>query len=205
MHPQILGISGSPIKNSNTDRLIQAVLNSSGLESDFIKLSKLNVKPCIACLGCKKDNICKVNDDFPELAEKVRKADAIVVGGYAPYGSVDGFTKAFLERFWSFRHQKNLLKGKLVATILTGCVPDALATVNQSMARRRTSSWKDLRSFPFSESYPPADMALYYSDKSTLESSFFPSLSYSRTKNRTAPTMRAIVGPDQNALPHSFA
>ena len=26
MQPQIIGISGSPIKNSNTDRLIQAVL-----------------------------------------------------------------------------------------------------------------------------------------------------------------------------------
>ena len=120
MHPQILGISGSPIKNSNTDRLVQAVLNSSGLRSEFVKLSKINVRPCIACLGCKKDNICKVKDDFPELAEKVRKADAIVVGGYSPYGSVDGFTKAFLERLFSFRHQNGLNRGKLAAVIATG-------------------------------------------------------------------------------------
>lgn len=55
MQVQILGISGSPIKNSNTDRLVQAVLNSSGLSSEFIKLSKINVRPCVACLGCKKD------------------------------------------------------------------------------------------------------------------------------------------------------
>lgn len=44
MTPQIIGISGSPIKNSNTDRLIQAVLESSGLSSEFIKLSKINVR-----------------------------------------------------------------------------------------------------------------------------------------------------------------
>ena len=62
MKPQIIGISGSPIKNSNTDRLVQAVLESSGLTSEFVKLSKVNVRPCIACLGCKKDNICKVED-----------------------------------------------------------------------------------------------------------------------------------------------
>ena len=37
MHSQIIGISGSPIKNSNTDRLIQAVLESSGLSSEFVK------------------------------------------------------------------------------------------------------------------------------------------------------------------------
>ena len=120
MRTQILGISGSPIKNSNTDRLVQGVLDSSGLESEFVKLSKLNVKPCIACLGCKKDNICKVKDDFPELADKVRNADAIVVGGYSPYGSVDGFTKAFLERLFSLRHQNGLNRGKFAVVIASG-------------------------------------------------------------------------------------
>lgn len=120
MHPQILGISGSPIKNSNTDRLIQAVLEGSGLFSEFVKLSKINVRPCIACLGCKEDNICKVKDDFPGLAEKVRKAGAIVVGGYSPYGAVDGFTKAFLERLFALRHQNGLNRGKLAVVVTTG-------------------------------------------------------------------------------------
>jgi len=120
MQPQIIGISGSPIKNSNTDRLVQSVLESSGLTSEFVKLSKINVRPCIACLGCKKDNICKVKDDFPELAEKIRHAGAVVVGGYSPYGAVDGFTKAFLERLFSLRHQNGLNRGKLAVVVTTG-------------------------------------------------------------------------------------
>ncbi|MFZ0611575.1 MAG: flavodoxin family protein [Desulfobacterales bacterium] len=120
MHSQIIGISGSPIKNSNTDRLIQAVLDSSGLSAEFVKLSKITVRPCIACLGCKKDNLCKVKDDFPALAEKVRKAGAVVVGGYSPYGAVDGFTKAFLERLFSLRHQNGLNRGKLAVVVATG-------------------------------------------------------------------------------------
>ena len=95
MYPQILGISGSPIKNSNTDRLVKAVLEASGLKSEFVKLSRINVRPCIACLGCKEDNICKVKDDFPDLAEKVRRANALVVGGYCPYGSVDALPRPF--------------------------------------------------------------------------------------------------------------
>ena len=70
MRPQIIGISGSPIKNSNTDRLIQAVLESSGLSFEFVKLSKISVRPCMACLGCKKDNICKVKDDYPPNCPK---------------------------------------------------------------------------------------------------------------------------------------
>lgn len=120
MMTQVIGISGSPIKNSNTDRLVRAVLDATGLRTEFVKLSDINVRPCIACLGCKKDNVCKVKDDFPELAEKVRKAGAVVVGGYAPYGAVDGFTKAFLERLFSLRHQNGLNRGRLAVAVTTG-------------------------------------------------------------------------------------
>jgi len=38
---EILGISGSPIKNSNTDRLVKALLDATGLESEFVKLSRI--------------------------------------------------------------------------------------------------------------------------------------------------------------------
>lgn len=120
MNPQIIGVSGSPIANSNTDRVVKAVLEASGLSYEFVKLSKINVRPCIACLGCKKDNVCKVQDDFPALAEKVRNTNALVVGGYSPYGTTDGFTKAFLERLFSLRHQNGLNRGKLAVSIATG-------------------------------------------------------------------------------------
>ena len=120
MNPQVIGISGSPIKNSNTDRLIQSVLEATGLKTEFVKLSKINIKPCIACLGCKEDNICKVKDDFPALGEKVRAAGAVVVGGYSPYGAVDGFTKAFLERLFSLRHRNGLNRGKPAVAVATG-------------------------------------------------------------------------------------
>jgi multimeric flavodoxin WrbA len=120
MYPQVLGISGSPIKKSNTDRLVQAVLDASDLKTEFIKLSKIQVRPCIACLGCKEDNICKVKDDYPELAEKVRRVGALVVGGYSPYGAVDGFTKAFMERLFSLRHKNGLNRGKLAVVVTTG-------------------------------------------------------------------------------------
>ena len=68
----------------------------------------------------KKDNVCKVKDDFPELAEKVRHAGAVVVGGYSPYGAADGFTKAFLERLFSLRHQNGLNRGKLAVVVAAG-------------------------------------------------------------------------------------
>ncbi len=134
MSIEVLGISGSPIENSNTDRLIKAVLDATELECEFVKLSKINIRPCLACKQCVPDNICKVNDDFPELAKKIKKAKALIIGAYIPYKQIDGFTKALLERFWSLRHVSNLLRGKLCATVLTYLSDDAAANVNQSLA-----------------------------------------------------------------------
>ncbi len=134
MSIEVLGISGSPIENSNTDRLVQAMLDATELESEFVKLSRINVRPCLACKRCVPDNICKVEDDFPELAETIKKAKALIIGAYIPYKQIDGFTKAILERFWSLRHVTNLLGGKLCATVLTYVSPDAADIVSQSLA-----------------------------------------------------------------------
>jgi len=134
MSISILGISGSPIKNSNTDRLVQAVLDASGLEAEFIKLSDYSVAPCRACKRCVRDNICKVEDDFPVLAEKVKAADAMVIGSYCPYSSIDGFTKAFMERLWSMRHVTHLNRGKKVITIVTGLMEPIRDQVSQALA-----------------------------------------------------------------------
>ncbi len=134
MSIEVLGISGSPVNNSNTDRLVKAVMDATELESAVVKLSSIVVRPCFACKRCVSDNVCKVTDDFPDLAEKIKNAKALIIGAYIPYGQIDGFTKALLERFWSLRHVNNLLRGKLCATVLTGLMPDMLDNVNRSLA-----------------------------------------------------------------------
>lgn len=133
MNPEIIAISGSPIANSNTDRMLQKIIEASGLNGEFVKLSRLNVRPCFHCKKCVHDNICKINDDFPALAEKIKSAKALIIGAYTPYAQVDAFTKALLERFWSFRHLKSLLKGKLGAVVVTGISPEIAQTTLQAI------------------------------------------------------------------------
>ena len=81
---KILGISGSPIPNSNTDRAVKAVLSATGLDYDFHKLSDYTVSPCNACLGCVKTNRCVIKDDGTFFVERVKEADALVIGGFTP-------------------------------------------------------------------------------------------------------------------------
>lgn len=135
MAAKILGISGSPVPNSNTDRLVIQVLKASGLEYEFVKLSDLTVGPCRACKACVKDNLCKVKDDFPELAKKLLAAKAFVLGGYTPYGMLDAFTKAFLERLWSMRHLHSLNEQKYAVSVISGLHKETMDSALKSIAK----------------------------------------------------------------------
>lgn len=121
---KVLGVSGSPIKNSNTDRAVKAVLAATGLETEFIKLSDYTIAPCRACLGCVKTNRCVIDDDGIMMAEKVKDADAIVIGGFTPYSSIDARTKTFMERMYALRHNRGLMAGKVGAAVVTYCAPE---------------------------------------------------------------------------------
>ncbi|MCK5660629.1 MAG: flavodoxin family protein, partial [Methanosarcinales archaeon] len=84
---KIIGISGSPIEDSNTDTLIKEILDATGAENEFVKLSAIDVAPCIACMKCVYTNKCIINDDFKWLSKKVLQADAIVIGSPTYYGA----------------------------------------------------------------------------------------------------------------------
>lgn len=121
---ELLGISGSPIKDSNTDRAVKAICEHVGVPWEFIRLSELSIEPCRACLGCVKTNRCVVRDDGQALAARFREAKAFVLGGFTPYSSLDARTKAFMERMYCLRHQTGLNRGKLgCAVITTACDP----------------------------------------------------------------------------------
>jgi multimeric flavodoxin WrbA len=121
---KVLGVSGSPIKNSNTDRALKAVLDATGCETDFVKLINHTVAPCRACLGCVETNQCVVKDDGVVLTEKAKQADALVIAGFTPYSTLDARTKAFIERLYPLRHTHGFMAGKPGGAVITCCVPE---------------------------------------------------------------------------------
>jgi len=137
---KILGVSGSPISNSNTDRAVKAILNATGLEAEFIKLSDYKFSGCMHCLKCTYTNKCAItDDDGPMLIEKAREADAIVIGGWTPYSSLDSRTKAFMERCFANRHLKNYMKGKPAVSVVTHAAPEANLELPQAASMGQNS------------------------------------------------------------------
>lgn len=120
---KILGISGSPRKESQSGvtKLVQTVLENTGVDYELVSLRGRTIAGCIACLGCVKDNVCKVEDDLTPLREKIVAADAYVIGAPNYYSTLNANTHALLERFFQFRHQTgNTLWGKLAVTVGVG-------------------------------------------------------------------------------------
>jgi multimeric flavodoxin WrbA len=120
---KILGISGSPRKDgqSGTLTLVKAVLENSGCDYELISLRGKKIFGCIACLGCVKDNVCKVDDDLTELRQKIVDADAYVFGAPNYYSTINATLHAFLERWFQFRHQTgDTLWGKVAVAVGVG-------------------------------------------------------------------------------------
>jgi hypothetical protein len=105
---------------------VQRILELTGLSSQFVKLSELNLSPCRACLGCVQTNRCVVDDDGQRIAELFHEASAFVLGGYTSYSSLDARTKAFMERMYCHRHRVGGNAHKFGVTVITTAFPPAV-------------------------------------------------------------------------------
>lgn len=118
----IVFISGSP-RNGNTEFILHEIknkLNKSSLEIEFIKLRIKKIAPCYACNHCKKEGMCISQDDMPEIIEKIKKADIIVLGTPSYFYNVTGITKNFIDRFHPIYTDENISGKKFVSVYLGG-------------------------------------------------------------------------------------
>ena len=109
-------ISGSPRKNSNTDYLLKIALSVTG--GQFIKLADYWIEPCKSCRTCQKLGRCVIDDDMNNIIiPTLLKADSIVIGSPVYFNNVSAQTKAFIDRTWCIRGQ---LRNKIGGAIVVG-------------------------------------------------------------------------------------
>jgi multimeric flavodoxin WrbA len=82
---KILGISGTPIKDGNCDKAVQAALEAAaqleGVETEFITLADKNIASCMHCQDCiLKKEPCKFKDDANWIIDKMAQADGMIWG-----------------------------------------------------------------------------------------------------------------------------
>jgi len=109
-----IGISSSGRKVAYSKKIVNDILEESGIEYEMIHLAALNIKGCLGCLKCAGSNRCVQKDDFQGVIDKVIEAEALVFGGGNYYGMLNAIGHAFWERTFSLRHCEVFpLAGKL--------------------------------------------------------------------------------------------
>jgi len=98
---RILGIVGSPRMGGNTELLVAEALRAStedGAETEILRLADKEVRPCDACLSCRKTGECRIKDDFNTIFEKMSTADGIILASPVFFGSATPQIKAMIDR-----------------------------------------------------------------------------------------------------------
>ncbi len=119
---KVIGFSaGSVGREGNIDRMVKAILDKSGHEVEFVKLADLNYSGCKGCVQlCAKPQVCKLADDAQPYYQKIKEADAVVIGTPVYFDTMTSMAWSFIERFFGYRHVDIAIADKPFVVVVGG-------------------------------------------------------------------------------------
>ena len=120
---KVIGISGSPRKDGNTEILVKHALEpfrEHGWNVVEFFLSTRIIYPCKGCESCTETGSCAiVGDDMDFIYEELGTCDALIIGSPTYYRNVTAQLKALFDRSFAFGKKKPL-DGKIGGAIAVG-------------------------------------------------------------------------------------
>jgi multimeric flavodoxin WrbA len=117
----ILGVSGSPVKDGNTDIFLQKAIEYAGsfegVSTKMVSLAEKEIQGCRHCNWClskqEEGKFCVLKDDMIELFPLVLEADALLLASPVYIARLSGYLAFFMDRMRVFGHG-NYYKGGLL-------------------------------------------------------------------------------------------
>jgi multimeric flavodoxin WrbA len=109
---KVLGIMGSPRRESNTETLLDQALRGAeeaGAEVEKVLVSKLKIAPCLEIYACRKDGNCAIKDDMQLLYKKLLEADHVIFASPMFFYGVPSQAKAVIDRCQALWVRKHVL------------------------------------------------------------------------------------------------
>jgi multimeric flavodoxin WrbA len=104
--PRVLGISGSPRKNGNSDILTAHILKGAKQELQTVEtvyLRDYRFESCIGCEKCRRDKICTgQKDGMTLLYPSILRSQYLVLISPTHNYNVSALVKAFIDRLYCF-------------------------------------------------------------------------------------------------------
>ncbi len=135
---KVLAIYGSPRKEGNTAKMLDAALSEFPKEAEIRRayLGELNFSGCGPCRECKTKGFCVIEDDMQKIFEDMIWAEIIIFGSPSQFADVSVDIKKLMERTW---WMKGALRNKIGGYVVTGrrYMESTLNTLHAFMLRHR--------------------------------------------------------------------
>lgn len=108
---QVVIFNGSPRKDGNISTILDVVergAKDGGAEVKTYILFKMKFMACQSCFKCRiGDGSCAINDEITEALEKLKTADAVVIGSPIYMMQMSGPVKNLYDRFYPLMDTKH--------------------------------------------------------------------------------------------------
>ena len=112
MNVKLLGISGSPIRDGNTDEYLKHCLKAAeevdGVSTEIISLAKKEIADCNHCNFCltkqKEGKFCAIKDDMTPIFPKLLEADGFLFATPVYISRLSGLLANFFDRMRCIVH-----------------------------------------------------------------------------------------------------
>ena len=118
----VLGISGTPRENGNSEILLGYALRpfeKQGWEVKHLRVREMNIQPCRGCDECRKKATCVIEDDMHKIYEAFRWCDAVIVSSPVYSRNICAQLMALLDRHYAVNVERPL-QGKAGGAIAVG-------------------------------------------------------------------------------------
>lgn len=107
----IIGFSGSPRKNGNSDILLETILSGASSENictESMNLRSIAFQGCIGCEKCRKDKICTgLIDGMSLLYKEIVSSKGMVLVSPTHNYNITSWMKAFIDRLYCLYNFEN--------------------------------------------------------------------------------------------------
>lgn len=100
---KVVIFNGSPRMDGNTATLLKMVERGArehNAQVDSYTLFKMKFMACQGCFGCRLKEDCMVTDEIHAALQKVKEADAVVIGSPVYFMQITGPVKNLYDRFF---------------------------------------------------------------------------------------------------------
>ena len=108
---EVLGLSGSPRINGNSDILLKNIIlgaDRENISSEYLNLTRIQFQGCVGCEKCRKDKICTgLIDGMSLLYNRIIASQGLVLVSPTHNYNVTSWMKAFIDRLYCFYNFEN--------------------------------------------------------------------------------------------------